>query len=368
MARPPQVEIVDGSALTLDPEPVTVVGGPRDHLPGHALHLVRDAVLLTGATLVIAVEGSQSVLYFSTHGALIRESGRSGDGPGEFRLIRSIHRLAADTVAVWDAGLRRVTLLDPTGRPAEIVDMSRVWPEARPLDLYAIGNQAFAAISASVLIEPHLRSLGFTRDTVRLALVERSGRISADLGTIAGNEWFRAEETIVAPYSYRLLAAAGLAALYVGNGRSPDLVEYSANGATVRLLKLPILRRPNWQADLAAARERFLRRFPAGDRGTVGATFDKAAVVDSFPAFTDLQAASNGTLWIQLYDAPANARQWLVIDPAQGYARRVLLPPGAVVLDADEEQVVILQQDSLGREEVRLHRFRAHVPDDTASH
>jgi hypothetical protein len=49
--------------LEFDPAMVMSIGGSKD-APGHALHLVRAAVLLGTGDVLIATEGSQSILYF----------------------------------------------------------------------------------------------------------------------------------------------------------------------------------------------------------------------------------------------------------------------------------------------------------------
>src|SRR5688572_33306794 len=84
------VDVSKGAALFVEHTPLAVVGGAKDQLAGHALHRVKDGVLLNNGGILVATEGSQSILQYDSTGRFGREIGRSGGGPGEFLRIQSI--------------------------------------------------------------------------------------------------------------------------------------------------------------------------------------------------------------------------------------------------------------------------------------
>lgn len=346
--------------LEFDPAMVMSIGGSKD-APGHALHLVRAAVLLGTGDVLIATEGSQSILYFDSVGSLLRQVGRAGDGPGEFRRIRSLHVLHGDTVAAWDPVVRRITMLESNGTLLKTIGLQDVWSDARPLELYGLDNERAAVVSANYLDAAHRRANGFVRDSVRAAVIDGGGQVVAGLSSLAGHEYFVAEQTaLLAPFSFFLHAAGTPIGFYVGYGRGAELLEYSFAGVPKRRLRVPIRRKQITRMELEAARARFLDRFSTSDQPAIGSMYDNAVAVDSFPAFTDLKGTSDGLLWLRLYAIDAGQRNdWLVVDPSNGTARSARLPRGMKLLDARGNLVVMLTADSLDREEVQLFRLRA---------
>lgn len=68
---------------------------------------------LTRAGRVVAIDqDDRRLVLFDSGGRQIHATGRVGSGPGEFRFPRGIFSLPGDSVAVWDIGLRRLSLFD----------------------------------------------------------------------------------------------------------------------------------------------------------------------------------------------------------------------------------------------------------------
>ena len=71
---------------TVGAEPSLSIGGADERFD----YLVYGAVgasRLSDGRIVVAVQGSSQVKYFSPTGQHLRTTGREGDGPGEFRAI-----------------------------------------------------------------------------------------------------------------------------------------------------------------------------------------------------------------------------------------------------------------------------------------
>jgi hypothetical protein len=360
----PAVDIVMEGDLVFDTVPFAVVGGDKDQLPGHALHLTLDARLLSDGRLIVATEGTQALQFYDSAGNHLRQAGGPGGGPGEFRRIRTLHELAGDTIAVWDAAGRRLSLFSPTYGVVSTANVSAMSgtsrqglrPARSPLDMYNMGDVFVGATPLDSDDKPK----GHSRERVLITLIDRTGREIKRMDVVPGDESYGTGQlAMLSPYSYRFLAAGIPDAFYVGSGRGAELVEYNREGVANRALRLPIERRFMSRADWNTVRDRFLAdRVSPRDRPTITSMMENGLAVDSFPAFTSLESASDGTLWLQLYDLPDEPRRFLVVDPVQRTARRIVLPPESKVFHATADKVVLLIRDEMDREIVRVHRFR----------
>jgi hypothetical protein len=99
---------------------------------------VTDARLLPSGALVVA-DGRASVLViFDTAGVERARLGRKGRGPGEFTGGMTLAGLAGDSIAVWDAGQSRWTLVHgdaPAIEPTARVEGPAAWMHAGVLVL-----------------------------------------------------------------------------------------------------------------------------------------------------------------------------------------------------------------------------------------
>ena len=323
-----------GEELTLAEDPIGIIGGAAtEHRPGHALYLVRAGLLLPSGRVVLATEGSQSLLYYRADGAFLGDVGRRGGGPGEFERLRSVHSLGADRVAAWDPAPRRITVFDSAGATVGTSTID-AYDEAPggfyPLDLHAIGGQTF------VLVHEAIRGgrppQEHWRDSRYLTVLDRSGTPQTTVGPVPGTEFYNG---FPAPGGSLFSVAGGDSAFYVGYGRGAYLTEYALDGTPVRRLLLPVER----------------REIDASERTDI-------AVVDSSRAYNTLTSGSDGSLWVRL-EAPGTDARWLVIDPVRRVARPVTLLEDLRLLDADVAAGRILLQlrDDTDREIVQVHRI-----------
>lgn len=82
--------------------------------PSFQLHRVSSGVLLDDGRALIANAGSVNLVLLSPAGAPLKVVGRSGEGPGEFGRISHVF-MSADTLAVWDSQLRRISFFTSRG-------------------------------------------------------------------------------------------------------------------------------------------------------------------------------------------------------------------------------------------------------------
>lgn len=356
----PSTEISLEEEFLLDPTPTAVVGGARDQQPGHALHRVRDALILESGGLAVADEGSQSILFFDSVGNYIARVGRSGDGPGEFRRIRSLDILPGDTIAAWDAAARRITLLDPEGDVVSTISSDENGRGGIPsrfadMEMHGLVARNFVHVfEAPTWQAPD----GFSREPLYVGIRDRAGAIESALGPLSGTQYFREGGAMPAQNGYRFHIATLQDAFYIGDGRGRDLIEYGPDGTPIRRVRLPIDRAYQEPSLLRSIHDEYLEtRVGPGNRATIREMLEQGTVVDSFPSFVAMESGDDDALWVELADMrDDDASRWLVVRPDSGTAHPIQLPPDAEVLAAGHGKVALLVSDDLGRQEIRVHR------------
>jgi hypothetical protein len=345
------VEVALVGAYVLAPEPAYILGAAADGgRPG--LHIIWGGALLDAGGLLLANEGSTSVLYFDVDGHYLGEVGEVGDEPGQFRRVHGVAVLDdRDAVMVWDRALRRITVLGADRQVEQVVEVAgrRGFLFDRAL---ALGGSGFATVHED---DPGTYPLGFSRQRVTIGVFDGAGKEVAELA-VPGRERYGARgANILVPFGHGFLAAGTGRGIFLGSGKEARIVEYDLRGEATRQLRLPI-RRETISAQQREERLAASRRSTTPDRWIEA--LDAAFRADSFPAFSRLISGNDGSLWVRLFNALEPQDEWLVIDPDALEARSITLPERSEVLDASSERVVILLREPSGGPEVRSYTFR----------
>lgn len=344
--------------LTLEATPIAAIGSD-DAAPGQALHRVVDGVLRPDGTIVIADE-TQALHYFDATGTSIRKVGREGDGPGEFRLIRSILRYQGDTLAIWDATQQRLTFIDADGNVGRSITLqrdSRIPQKSRhtPLDVIAVSD-AFAVVNSAWT--PPRRKRRLTRDSVYVTFIDPRGNSIGTIFQLPGLEWANSGgAAIVSHYGPRLYVGAAAGQLVTSDGITRTLNEFTSSGE-LRQVILPGDREGLSAAEWKASQERFLiDHIAERDRDHVRDLLQLSREMDSVPVVTGLRPDSRGLLWVQRFGQAAAPRKWAILDPSAGTVRETILPGGARFLDSNGDLVLLLTKDEWDRDVVSVHRI-----------
>ncbi|MGD2121390.1 MAG: hypothetical protein PVJ76_06585 [Gemmatimonadota bacterium] len=126
---------VRAQPVTFQEDSVQLVGGPP-------LSRIVQLVVGPDSSAYLLDAMTPGVLEYDVAGAFVRQLGREGEGPGEFRSPWRIGMIGRDTLWVADLSLRRFTLFDAsTGESLRTIPRSEAWgawePRATPLALSA---------------------------------------------------------------------------------------------------------------------------------------------------------------------------------------------------------------------------------------
>lgn len=81
--------------------------------PGHEFNGISSGMRLPDGRILVANAGIPELTLFDSTGAFLRAVGRKGQGPGEWAGTLALWPWAADSFAVYDAGVQRWTILGP---------------------------------------------------------------------------------------------------------------------------------------------------------------------------------------------------------------------------------------------------------------
>lgn len=107
-AQPPKIAAPRGLPIRIDS--VSIVGADA------GLARPIDSEVGPDGAVYVADLGTSSVFKITPDGKVAWQSGRQGEGPGEFRMPYRICVLANGSVLVWDESTQQVSRLDPAGK------------------------------------------------------------------------------------------------------------------------------------------------------------------------------------------------------------------------------------------------------------
>ena len=259
----------------------------------------------------VYVEANQvyGILVFSGEGALMRQIGREGKGPGEFEYEPDVYIGPRDSVYTFDMGNDRLTIFSPD--EFEVVSTVTIGvgatPESTPWGLLATTPDGL------------LMEFGARRPEriIEVKLVDWSGHIVRD--SLARLPF---GETVVLEHSggfshyprafgrESFFSAGADRLIYFGWSEDIVVKAVTPEGNLARDISVPHARVPLSSADKAAALERapdFIRASLSRD------------MPDTKPAYMALLADDKGGLWVKLsWPEGALETTWLVLNGESG--------------------------------------------------
>lgn len=85
--------------------------------------------------LVVANSGTQELRYFDAAGRFLDQGGGYGEGPGEFKFLRTIHALGPDSLIAFE-GMWRAQYFDASGNYLHSVLLEDIRADVAPRDLW----------------------------------------------------------------------------------------------------------------------------------------------------------------------------------------------------------------------------------------
>ena len=345
----------ESSGWTLSEEPLLIIGrvdGPEEYL----LHRVMSAIRLDDGRIVLSNNGSQELLFFDRDGQFLSASGKSGEGPGEFRNIGLLHRMGEDSLAVIDFGLFRISVFDEGGKFARSFRVAEGSPELPfPDGVFADGTLLTSVHESDA---PDYQELGWFRGQNEYRRYDREGKQVASLARLPGEEYYRGTHPDGTGFTYspnhavRPWAAAGADTWFYGSGDCFQIEERSTSGGLLRIFRLERNRRPVPE-EMAEA------RINAQQGGSGSSSPLRSLSIPEFlPAHEWILVDRVGNVWMSEYVVLDEKPRWQVFDRDGRWLGQVDMPGGGRVTDIGDDYVLGVWRDDMDVETVRLYELR----------
>lgn len=238
----PRVGGAPAIGQVLSPQPLLRIG-EADGVSRETFGRIAGVVALSSGGIAVADGSNQLVVLFNSEGQRIGTVGRSGSGPGEFRLIQSIRRCWGDSLAVYDPALRRISVFGGMGELGRTIDLAQRQPGQRPYDVWC-GDGGRLVLLHRVMTETPPAGVGPYRPSAVL-LVLRSNDVVVRLDTtFASEKYFSGHEDFPRPLGRRTSIATAGAVAFVMTDRlsssdSLGIEVYDLISGLVRHLRIP---------------------------------------------------------------------------------------------------------------------------------
>jgi hypothetical protein len=320
------------------PEAMVVLGGGEG--ADEALFQVRAAFLEPSGGIVLADAGSRQLRHYDAEGRLVHAFGGQGSGPGEFQAVTAVQRVGGGRIAVRDGSLNRVTVFDDGGAVVHTFTTELGPPDPRSAVVIpgtvlwvSEGGDVVGISSPTVLLEGRDREFPVMGP---LRLYPASGE-ATELGEV---ELSRLRETPGGDTPFPVRPVPGAAAPRA-HADADRLALTSADRHLVRVFD-----RGRESMPIIEARE---RRSSAEDPALTE--------VEYLPPYASVLVDGAGRIWVASPTAPADTTtEWRLFDATGLYVATLPLPPRARLLDAAEDEILVLLFDELDVETVQRLR------------
>jgi hypothetical protein len=309
--------------------------------------------------IVVAQATVPIISVFDAQGRFMREFGRAGGGPGEFRAMGRIG-WAGDTLWAMDVGGGRVHLFD-----ADLQFVRTVTPQLSELPpgvtrifpgpLMAGGAHLGIPFSRGASSEPVTLLREGERPTV-IARISTEGRfVTLDFRSgppmDVGHPWSDAPLWMNSPDGMSIIVVERPVASSAASSEF-RVLRIGLSGDTLLRRSIAYTPRPMPQSErdsvVRALAGGIIRNpFQTGSRSEIESDIRRNVTAPPFrPPVDDLVVGRDGTIWLRRAPAAA-AAEWLVLGPAGGELGVVRLPAGLRVFGADRQRVWGVVRDAL---------------------
>lgn len=345
----------------LSAEPALTIGmreGPEEY----QLFRVYGSVRLSDGRIVVANAGTGELRFFDSGGRHLRSAGQQGSGPGEFRALRYVFRIAGDSLLAWDSGSRRASIFDAQGvfqrsySPAPFADSPFFVSMVAPLTDGTMIAGAFRFRSAQDAVE-----LGLSRDTLVLVHLDAGGELIATAGQYPGTEWYTTSEypRVDVPFARGTFVEASGTGFYLGDDATYQISYHRPDGSVER-----IIRKAHDLIDVTTEavqeqKRQWIEGIPLDRRQGVAQMFEDVEGPPTMPAFSEIKVDADGNLWVRDYQLPGDVPpDWTVFRADGLMLGTVAMPDRLVVHQIGRDYVLGRWRDEEDVEYVRLYELR----------
>jgi len=297
---------------------------------GYQLFRVAGMASSRSGDVYIAASDVQTIYQFSESGKLIRHIGRSGSGPGEFRLP-SFVGLKDDSLWIFDYALARISLFTPQG------ELARTIPLAHSGNGFLMGDGTIAITPlvgyardinrpSMLRVQRYTPDGRFLNDMLAQRYVVRGIRFIRNGGLIVGEQPFD-------DYALFALSPIGDGMVVVvrevrsGAGEKTfTITRIAAGGDTVYSKRYPYTPQRLSSALVDTKVASLMGGTPEG-RPTLRSDIQAAIFRPAhLPTITAVQFGLDGSIWLRREEPADSSVRWTILSATGLYTRDISLP------------------------------------------
>jgi hypothetical protein len=304
--------------------------GLVDGAPEYLFELVSDVQPLPGGEVVVVDNPGGRVALFDGEGRWLRDIGRRGDGPGEYRTPLHVW-LAGDELLLWDMVPRRLSRYTLAG---DFVDSETLAWKRTPAPLHVLGGSWVDEREWGQYTEPGPAAGALVRVSPDGAVMDTLvgpypvPRIGWEMVDEATNRFAMVNPPTFS--AYPVWAVDDQRHVWSPGGQGRVEVR-DPSGRLTRVILLDRGDRPVTGADRQAHVAGMQARFGFPDE-VAAQMLEGTVFTERRPAITALLTDDEGRLWVADHDPAAlsrhPAREWDVLSLEGRVERRVVFPPG----------------------------------------
>lgn len=343
----------------LSSEPVLAVGASLDADLMFS-EVAAVAALPSGDMLVANRRNPPSVTRLDSTGQAEWVFGRSGEGPGEFRMIMALYVKSPDTIIVYDPMLARITHVSPTGELLQTTSIEH-YPDARGAQ--AVAYQGVLSDGSFIAFHNYTAERSEVvggRYLLPLLKIAADGSVIADsLALVPGPDvaegsrrpLFARFPVVLSDQNRLVIGGDEGFRVWAIDLTSGDTTTFERQGAV----------RASNAAMIAALKEAELARVrdgPEADawRGQIESRYEAPVYRDTLPVIQRILSRLPSELWVQHYLAPTDiSAVWSVFDGRGVLTAEVKVPRSFTVMDVTENLVLGVWRDEFDVESVRVY-------------
>lgn len=374
------VQIVDNQrpawtaaqAWTLSPTPLLEI--KPSGTPATTFSRIASVHRLSDGRIVVAERASLQLRYFGADGTHLRTVGQKGQGPGEFTDIGTVMRLPGDSLAV--ESLRYSSIFAPDGRFVRQVRYGPFAPGMLQVPFVAVLGR-FSDGSAVVGDFPQGRHAprGAARwlDSSTLLLVDASGAVTREAARVPAAAFAPGVNApmplILGP---ELVHASSAGRVHLGFGDQYAIYSYDSAFVLRRIVRRAWTPVALTSQDLNTYVDGWMALWsketgPKRERDRLEQI--NAPYADALPAFSDLLASDDGTLWLREPDLSAapgcmclsgvsdRPSTWSVFGADGRWLGDVQMPPRFTPTEVGRDYVLGQQRAAAGQLHVSMYRL-----------
>jgi hypothetical protein len=345
----------DGRGWTLAESPLLAIGS-ADGGPD-ALYSVGAIVPLSDGRFALAHRSRNEIVWFDSTGARLVESGREGDGPGEFRAVSRLFRLPGDTLLVVDGAINRLSVFGPDGRYRRSSRLDSEGGGALPTvllpDRTLLARPGFSFNSST--------PGGLARDTAALPRIDLDGGRVGEVGPLPmGENWvFSIGGSSGAgphPFGKQTLLAPAESGFWLATGDRPEVELRAPDGELLRIVRWAD--RPLPLTEAMASSFEAMALEDEEDRAMIEAYLEGMTYPETLPTASELMSDTEGHLWVRPFALPSEeegAPPFMVFDADGRLLGEVAFPARFEPRAITDERVYGVWTDELDIEQVRVY-------------